>query len=59
MKLKKINYIKGFKIKKIKNKRMRMKIEIQNKFYFWLKCEIKNNSQFNKKHPKKFKQSKE
>jgi hypothetical protein len=59
MKLKKINYTKGFKIKKIKNKRMRMKIEIQNKFYFWLKCEIKNKSQFNKKHPKKFKQSKE
>jgi hypothetical protein len=37
---------------------MRMKIEIQNKFYFLLKCEIKNNSQFNKKHQKKIKQSK-
>jgi len=36
-----------------------MKIEIQNKFYFWLIGEIKNNSQFNKKQPKKFKQSKE
>ena len=41
------NYIKGFK--KIKIKRMMIKIEIQNKFYIWMKGEIKKKNQFSKR----------
>ena len=37
----KLNYAKG--LKKIAIKRIRIKIKIQNKFYIWLKGEIKKN----------------
>jgi hypothetical protein len=50
MKLKKknLNYVKAFKIKKITIKRMRIKIEIENKFYILLKDEIEKKNQFSK-----------
>jgi hypothetical protein len=32
---------------------MRIKIEIQNKFYLWLKEEIEKKNKFNKKFKKK------
>ena len=38
--------------KKIANKRMRIKIEIQDKFYFLLKSETKKKNQFNKRKKK-------
>jgi len=28
---------------------MRIKIEIQNKFYIWMKCEIAKKNKFNKR----------
>jgi len=38
---------------KITIKRMRIKIETTNKFYFWLKGEIENKNQFKKKDSRK------
>jgi hypothetical protein len=46
---KNFNYTKGFKTKKIAIKRMRIKIKMQNIIDLWLKCEIKNKKQFNKR----------
>jgi DNA segregation ATPase FtsK/SpoIIIE-like protein len=34
---------------KITNKRIRIKIEIQNKFYIWLKGEIEKKNKFSKR----------
>jgi hypothetical protein len=44
MKLKKINYTKGFKTKNIAIRRMMIKIIIKTKIYILLKVEIKKKS---------------
>jgi hypothetical protein len=58
MKLKKknLNYVKAFKIKKITIKRMRIKIEIENKFYILLKDEIEKKNPFSKRIKKYLKE---
>jgi hypothetical protein len=43
---------KDLKQKKITIKRIRIKIEIQNKFYIWLKGEIKKKNKFSKRMKK-------
>jgi hypothetical protein len=45
--------------KKITIRRMGIIIEIQNKFYLWLKGEIKKKNQFNKKDLKNKKKKNE
>jgi hypothetical protein len=53
MKLKKIylNYTKEFKTKN-NDKKIKIKIEIQNKFYFWLKGKIEKKINFTKEYQK-------
>jgi hypothetical protein len=35
---------------------MRIKIEIQNKFYIWMKCEIATKNKFSKRRKKQSKE---
>jgi hypothetical protein len=49
MKLIKINFNYTKRIKKTAIKRMRIKIKIQNKFYFLLNDEIEKKNKFSKK----------
>jgi hypothetical protein len=53
---KNLNYVKAFKIKKITIKRMRIKIEIENKFYILLKDEIEKKNPFSKRIKKYLKE---
>ena len=46
---KRISIIQKDSKQKIAIKRMRIKIKIQNIIDLWLKCEIKNKKQFNKR----------
>jgi hypothetical protein len=49
MKLEFFSIIQKDSKQKIAIKRMRIQIEIQNKFYIWLKGEIEKKNNFNKK----------
>jgi len=49
IKLKKKSNIQKDLKQKITNKRIKIKIEIQNKFYIWLKGEIEKKNKFSKR----------